>query len=130
MRPPVLRVARACRDVQVVGGQYVRALGFQVLSEWRDHAGFDGIILGQPHGPYHLEFIHDRKGEPPPVPHEEQLLVFYVDEHDDWSRRCEMMLAAGFTVVRNGNPFWETHGRTFTDAEGGRVVLHRGAWHR
>jgi prolyl oligopeptidase len=130
VKTAVMRVARACRDIEAIGAQYVGGLGFDVLSSWRDHEGFDGIILGHPRGPYHLEFIRDRKAPPPPSPHEEQLLVFYVEDDEDWPRRCESMLAAGFTVVRNANPFWEGNGRTFADLEGGRVVLHRGAWPR
>lgn len=125
-----MRVARACRDVDALGAQYTKGLGFQVLSSWRDHAGFDGVILGHPHGPYHLEFIRDHKAPPAPSPHEEQLLVFYLEDEVDWQRRCDAMLAAGFDVVHNTNPFWEKNGCTFTDLEGGRVVLNRGAWPR
>lgn len=125
-----MRVARACRDIEAMGAQYADGLGMDVLSSWRDHEGFDGVILGHPRAPYHLEFIRDHQAPPPPAPHEEQLLVFYLDDEADWQRRCDAMVAAGFTVVRNANPFWERNGRTFADAEGGRVVLHRGAWPR
>lgn len=125
-----MRVARACRDVDALGAQYTEALGFEVLSSWRDHEGFDGVILGHPYGPYHLEFIRDHKAPPAPAPHEEQLLVFYLHDEAEWHRRCDAMFAAGFEVVRNTNPFWERNGRTFMDREGGRVVLNRGPWTR
>ncbi|HET6805973.1 MAG TPA: VOC family protein [Frateuria sp.] len=125
-----MRVARACRDLDALGKQYADGLGFDVLSSWKDHEGFDGIILGHPRGPWHLEFIHDHQAPPPPPPHEEHLLVFYLEDDEEWRRRCDAMLAAGFTGVRNTNPFWERNGRTFVDREGGRVVLHRGAWPR
>jgi hypothetical protein len=130
MTMPVMRAARACRDVDAIGRQYVEGLGFEVLSSWRDHEGFDGIILGHPRGPYHLEFIRDHHAAPPPPPHAEQLLEFYLADAGEWEARCAAMLAAGFTVVSNGNPYWERNGRTFVDAEGGRVVLNRGAWPR
>jgi hypothetical protein len=130
MKGEVMRVARACRDIEAIAAQYVGGLGFDVLSSFRDHEGFDGIILGHPRGPYHLEFVRDHRAPPPPSPHEEQLLVFYLEDVSDWQRRCDAMLAAGFTAVRNANPFWESNGRTFMDREGGRVVLHRGAWAR
>ena len=130
MTVAVMRVARACRDIDAIGAQYGDGLGFEVLSSWRDHEGFDGIILGHPRAAYHLEFIRDHSAPPPPPPHEEQLLVFYLGDDQAWRHRCEAMLAAGFTVVHNTNPFWERNGRTFMDVEGGRVVLHRGAWPR
>ena len=130
MKGVVMRVARACRDIDAIGDQYVRGLGFEVLSSWRGHEGFDGVVLGHPQAPYHLEFIHDRHAAVPWAPHEEQLLVFYLQDSRDWELRCEAMLAAGFTAVTNGNPYWERNGRTFADAEGGRIVLNRGAWLR
>src|SRR5690348_10569682 len=125
-----MRVARACRDIDELTRQYTLGLGLEVLSSWRDHEGFDGAVLGHVHAPWHLEFIHDRQAEPPPPPHEEQLLVFYLADPGEWESRCAAMLAAGFTVVGNGNPYWERNGRTFVDAEGGRTVLNRGAWSR
>ncbi|MGN2244532.1 VOC family protein [Frateuria sp. GZRR33] len=130
MKGPVMRVARACRDIDAIGAQYVGGLGLEVLSTFRGHDGFDGVILGHPKGAYHLEFIHDHGAPPAPSPPEEQLLVFYLEDEEGWAARCRAMLAAGFTVVQNANPFWERNGRTFADAEGGRVVLHRGGWPR
>ena len=130
MKDVVMRVARACRDIDGLTRQYTLGLGLEVLSSWRDHEGFDGVVLGHARAPWHLEFIHDRAAAPPPPPHEEQLLVFYLAEPDEWEARCGAMLAAGFTVVQNGNPYWERNGRTFVDAEGGRTVLNRGVWPR
>lgn len=125
-----MRVARACRDLDVLVAQYTGGLGFSTLSRWRDHEGYDGAILGHPGAPYHLEFIHDH-GEPsPPAPHREQLLVFYIADEQAWQARCNAMTASGFRTVTNDNPYWERNGRTFVDVEGGRVVLNRGAWPR
>nr|WP_217317936.1 VOC family protein [Rhodanobacter sp. C03] len=126
----MMRVARACRDTEAMQAQYAAGLDLEVLSAWRDHEGFDGVVLGHANAPYHLEFIHDHHASPPPPPHEEQLLVFYLDDVAEWQRRCAAMTTAGFVAVRNGNPYWERNGCTFADAEGGRVVLNRGAWPR
>ena len=130
MMDAVMRVARACSDLDTICAQYQGGLGLEVLSSWRNHEGFDGVILGHPQAPHHLEFIHDHHAPPPPRPHEEQLLVFYVADEMPWQARCGMMIAAGFRRVVNGNPYWERNGSTFEDAEGGRVVLHRGEWSR
>jgi hypothetical protein len=130
MKDVVMRVARGCRDIDGLSRQYILGLGLELLSSWRGHEGFDGAVLGHPQAPWHLEFIHDHHAAPPPAPHEEQLLVFYLADPGVWEERCGAMLAAGFTAVRNGNPWWERNGRTFIDAEGGRVVLNRGAWPR
>lgn len=128
MRDVVMRVARACADVDAMAGQYARGLGFQVLGQWHDHEGFDGAVLGHPHAPYHLEFIHVLDEPEPPPPHPENLLVFYLPDRADWTRRCESMEAAGFRRVSNANPYWERVGRTYLDREGGRVILQNAAW--
>jgi YycE-like N-terminal domain/YycE-like C-terminal domain len=130
MKNAVLRIARACRHPEALAIQYTRGLGFETLAEWRGHEGYDGIVLGHAQAPYHLEFIHARNEPDPPAPHPEHLLVFYVGDTDTWQRLCDAMLAAEFATVVNDNPYWERNGRTFADAEGGRVVLNRGAWPR
>jgi hypothetical protein len=128
MKGVVMRVARACADVEALADQYARGLGFEVLGQWRDHEGFDGAVLGHPQAPYHLEFIHSHDEPAPPAPHKEHFLVFYLPDRDDWSARCRNMETAGFRRVANDNPYWERLGRTYMDREGGRIVLQNGAW--
>ena len=38
------------------------------------------------------------------------------------------MVRTGFKPVRSFNPYWETLGRTYEDADGYRVVLHQSEW--
>lgn len=130
MKDVVMRVARACSDLDAICEQYQSGLSLEVLSSWCDHDGYDGVILGHQQALYHLEFTHDHHAPGPPRPHEEQLLVFYVADQVLWRARCDMMIAAGFRKVPNANPYWERNALTFEDAEGGRVVLHRGDWLR
>lgn len=130
MKDVVIRVARGCANVDTLSDQYVRGLGFEVLSRWCDHDGFDGVVLGHTHAWYHLEFVRSHHHPHPPPPHREHCLVFYIDATDDWQARCEAMNAAGFVPVANDNSYWERNGRTFVDADGRRAVLNRGAWRR
>jgi catechol 2,3-dioxygenase-like lactoylglutathione lyase family enzyme len=126
----VMRVARACADLDAMVRQYSHGLSFEVLSQWCDHDGFDGATLGHPHAPWHLEFIHAHAEPKPPTPHAEQALVFYVPDRAEWTARCASMQAAGFAAVEPDNPYWARHARSFADIEGGRVILSRQAWER
>jgi hypothetical protein len=128
MKDVVMRVARACVDVDALADQYARGLGFEVLGQWRDHEGFDGAVLGHRRAPYHLEFIRAHVEPEPPPPHPENLLVFYLPDTADWTERCTAAEAAGFRSVPNANPYWERVGRTYADREGGRVILQNAAW--
>ena len=51
-----LRVARPTDDLEAVAKFYRDGLGFTELYRFADHDGFDGVMLGLPGAPYHLEF--------------------------------------------------------------------------
>lgn len=122
------RVARPVTDLARTETMYRQGLGFQRLGHFRDHAGFDGVMLGEPGGAYHFEFTYCRTHPVAPTPTPEDLLVFYVPDRADWERRCEAMVAAGFQPVASLNPYWDHDGRTFEDADGYRVVVQCAAW--
>ena len=53
-----LRVARPTDKLVEVVKFYKDGLGFEVLYQFTDHDGFDGVMLGHKDAPYHLEFTH------------------------------------------------------------------------
>jgi len=49
MKPgSTMRVARPTDNLAAIAKMYVKGLGFDVLAEFEDHRGFDGVILGHP----------------------------------------------------------------------------------
>ena len=50
-----LRVARPSDDLAAVVKFYRDGLGLAVLGEFKDHDGFDGVMLGRKGAAYHLE---------------------------------------------------------------------------
>ncbi|CAI2511061.1 Uncharacterised protein [Serratia ficaria] len=121
----VLRVARPSDRLQEIAAMYCRGLGFEILGEFVDHQGFDGVMIGHPQHAYHLEFTHHHGVRAGRAPTQDHLLVFYLPEADEWRQACERMLAAGFSPVSAYNPYWDRLGRTFEDVDGYRVVLQR-----
>lgn len=119
----VLRIARPTDQLEPLARMYIDGLGFERLGEFRDHAGFDGIIVGHPHQPYHLEFTHHGGSLAGRAPSEDHLLVFYLPGNATWQACCDRMLAAGFRPVPAFNPYWDEVGKTFEDIDGYRVVL-------
>lgn len=107
---------------------YCAGLGLRVLGSFEDHDGFDGVMLGTADMPYHFEFTACRSHPVAPHPTEEDLVVFYVPDQQEWERRCDSMRAAGFLQVSSFNPYWDLRGRTFQDPDGYRVVLQRASW--
>lgn len=129
MAVPTLRIARPTDDMAALMPFYRDGLGLSVLASFDDHAGFDGVILGVPRGPYHLEFTHARHG--PKVgraPTHDNLLVLYLPEREVWESTVERMRKVGAKQVESFNPYWDKQGVTFEDADGWRVVLQGASW--
>jgi len=124
----VLRIARPTDHLTTIAEMYATGLDFTVLAKFEDHDGFDGIILGHPQQPYHLEFTTQRGHQAGRAPTQDHLLVFYLPDQEEWEASGARMLAAGFQRVPSYNPYWEAQGQTFEDLDGYRVVLQNAAW--
>jgi catechol 2,3-dioxygenase-like lactoylglutathione lyase family enzyme len=122
-KPSVLRVARATNDFGPLLAFYGDGLGFTELGRFEDHDGFDGVMLGHPDWPYHLEFTIEHGKVAPRSASPEHLLVFYLPDTATWQAAVDRMAAAGVLPVAAGNPYWDRCGKTFEDADGYRVVL-------
>jgi catechol 2,3-dioxygenase-like lactoylglutathione lyase family enzyme len=130
LRPPILRVARATNDLAPLRRFYGDGLGFEELHAFEDHDGFDGVMLGHPDWPYHLEFTLRRGHVVAGAPTAENLLVFYLPDPGDWTRAVARMQATGFEAVPAVNPYWDRQGASFADADGYRVVFQNAGWSR
>lgn len=106
----------------------MNGLGFECLSEFKDHDGFDGVILGPQSHSYHLEFTHCKHEKSGKAPTKDNLLVFYIPDKSEWTQVCTDMQSAGFNCVSSFNPYWDIHGKTFEDIDGYRVVIQNEQW--
>jgi len=125
-----LRVARPTDNLVKIADMYRKGLDFHVLSSFRGHDGFDGIILGMPDSPYHLEFTSKAGHQVGRAPTEDNLLVFYLGDKTEYLNRCKKMISAGFVQVKSFNPYWDQNGSTFEDTDGYRVVIVDGEWNK
>jgi prolyl oligopeptidase len=124
----VLRVARPTDKLNEITAMYISGLGFQLLGSFKDHDGFDGAIIGQANHAYHLEFTHHSGTTVGRAPTKDNLLVFYIPDHQEWLEGCETIAAAGFIGVKAYNSYWDSTGKTYEDIDGYRVVLQNSQW--
>ena len=124
---PILRVARPTNDLDALVPFY-EALGLTVLTRFAGHGIFDGLVMGAPRAPWHLEFTRAEGHPAPPAPSPDELLALYLPDEAEWRAACARMEQAGFDPVPSFNPYWDERGRTFEDPDGHRVVLARMAW--
>jgi catechol 2,3-dioxygenase-like lactoylglutathione lyase family enzyme len=125
---PTLRVARPTDNLAALLHFYCNGLGLQQLTGFTAHNGFDGVMLGYPQWPYHLEFTHQPGHAVGRAPTADNLLVFYLPDAEEWQTAVQRMAAAGFAPVPSYNPYWDQQGCTFEDPDGYRVVLQQAAW--
>lgn len=124
----VLRVARPTNDLAAVIRFYREGLGLLELFRFSDHDGFDGVMLGHPEDAYHFEFTYARGHDAGRAPSQDNLVVFYLPDPEDWDQAVQRMKDHGYDPVRSFNPYWDRRGVTFEDCDGYRVVLQNADW--
>lgn len=128
MNAPTVRIARPSDDLDALLPFYQNGLGLDLLYRFRNHDGFDGIMLGRAGWPYHFEFTRKHGHAAGRAPTEDNLTVFYLPDGDAWTKAVERMRAAGFAPSPSFNPYWDKDGFTFEDPDGYRIVLQNAAW--
>lgn len=123
-----LRVARPSDDLTALVKFYRDGLGFDVLTQFKAHEGFDGVMLGRMGAAYHLEFTRKQGHKVGRAPTEDNLLVFYLPDLGEWGRAVARLENAGYEPVKSFNPYWDKRGKTFEDPDGYRVVLQNASW--
>jgi catechol 2,3-dioxygenase-like lactoylglutathione lyase family enzyme len=124
----MMRVARPTDRLEEVLRFYTLGLGLTQLGSFQDHDGFDGVMLGVPGAACHLEFTRRRGHTVGGAPTQDNLLVFYLPDPEQWQAAVDRMRAAGYEPVSSFNPYWDRSGRTFEDPDGYRVVLQNASW--
>ena len=122
-----LRIAHLSADLSAAVKFYHDGLGFEVLYEFKDHDGFNAVMLGSKTAAYHLAFVH-KVGHKVEAPPDDDLLVFYLPDADDWKRAVARLEKLGHRPVKAFNPYWDKKGKTFEDPDGYRVVLQHASW--
>ena len=125
-----IRIARATNDLQRISKMYTEGLGLQILTSFKDHAGFDGIMLGSDNVDYHFEFTFEKAQQAPHSNSAENLIVFYMGDMQQAEKYKKQMIAVGFKLVRSHNPYWDENGLTLEDFEGYRIVLCHHHWEK
>jgi catechol 2,3-dioxygenase-like lactoylglutathione lyase family enzyme len=123
-----LRVARPTDQLAAVVKFYRDGLGFEVLYEFHDHDGFDGVMLGHTAAGYHLEFTRKRGHAAGKAPSQDNLLVFYIPDRSEWEKAAQRLEELGYPPVPAFNPYWDILGKTFEDPDGYRIVLQNANW--
>jgi catechol 2,3-dioxygenase-like lactoylglutathione lyase family enzyme len=123
-----LRVARPTNNLAELVRFYADGLGFKIIGSFTGHEGYDGIMLGIPGSTYHLEFTRHINNAPLPKPSNENLLVFYYDDHEKYINAIKRLMNLNILPVEPENPYWIGKSQTFEDPDNWRIVLFDGIY--
>ena len=118
-----IRFARPTPDINRLLRFYQEGLQLKIIGEFRDHAGYNGVMLGLPDASVHLEFTEQASRTVYPTPTHEHLLVLYFAEATIRDQYVDRLRLLGFLPVEPENSYWLLNGVTLEDPDGYRVVL-------
>lgn len=121
---PRIRVARPTRDIERSIIFWTLVVGFELLSRFEDHDGYDGAILGFPHGQWELEVTHHSSGIPLPTPTDEDIVTLYL-RRDLADELINRLILAGHPQREHPNPYWQAMGSSVhADPDGYCLIIY------
>lgn len=119
-----LRTARHTADLQPIIDFYCGVLDLEILGEFHNHDGYDGVFIGNRGSDWHLEFTVSSE-RPNHRPDEDDLLVFYTESDAEFEHLTQQFRINNIPEIQAKNPYWNTNGKTYTDPDGFRIVISK-----
>ncbi|MFD0748600.1 VOC family protein [Mucilaginibacter calamicampi] len=116
-----LRVARHTTQLTPLISFYTTILDLEVIGDFKNHGGYNGVFIGGRNTGWHLEFTESTEA-PSNKSDDDDLLVFYVSP-EEYKVITERIAANNIETVKPKNPYWEENGVTVVDPDGFRVVI-------
>ncbi len=126
MKAVQFRIARPTRQLDAISKFYTEGLGLTIIGEFKNHQGYDGIMIGLPDSRHHLEFTQSVHDTETMKPTKENLLVFYYDNTADYTEANNRLQQLNFFPVKPANPYWEGKSETYEDPDKWRIVIFNG----
>ena len=116
------RSARHTNSLEEIINFYTEIIGFDVIGEFKDHDGYDGVFLGIHGMSWHLEFtkstdVTTHSFDP------DDLLVFYPSTANEYE--FIMNAIASNSIERHipKNPYWQKNGVLIHDPDGYGILI-------
>lgn len=119
-----LRTARHTDNLQAIIDFYCGILDLEILGEFHDHDGYDGVFIGNHGSDWHLEFTTSSQ-KPEHLPNKDDLLIFYAESDAEYEHLTEKFRISGAAQTQAKNPYWNNNGKTYIDPDGFRIVISK-----
>ena len=116
------RYARHSHDIYRLIDFYSLILNFEILGEFKNHSGYDGVMLGLKDENWHLEFTQNYE-KPQAKFDEDDALVFYPKTKKSFEKIVENLNKFKVRILQTKNPYWKNKGVCFEDCDGYKIIV-------
>lgn len=116
------RIARHTNNLKALIEFYCTVLLFEILGEFNDHDGYNGVFIGKKGLDWHLEFTQSDE----PAKHsfdEDDLLVFYPETEEEYEKLIANIQRLELPTITPKNPYWRGNGTMVEDPDGFKIVV-------
>lgn len=117
-----IRIARHVKAIEPMVHFYSDLLGLEVIKTFKQHNGYDGVIMGYKTSDWEIEFTKSTES-PMHTTDEDDLLILKYDDIEVYRSVIEKLSLEKNIEFAPRNPFWEDQGKLFKDPEGYGVVV-------
>ncbi|MFD2907774.1 VOC family protein [Flavobacterium ardleyense] len=116
------RFARHTNNLEQLKNFYCSLIGFEILGNFENHNGYDGVFIGKKNENWHLEFTKSDEviafnfGE-------EDLLVFYPNTKKEYYQILENFKTNSVPAIKSKNPYWMENGKMYSDPDGNHIII-------
>ena len=116
------RSARHTNRIKEIETFYTKILNLDILGDFKNHNGYDGLFIGKANTDWHLEFTTSSDE----VNHqfdEDDCLVFYPETQNEYEAVIKNLEFYRIEPIQTKNPYWNINGISFLDPDGFVVIV-------
>ncbi|MDM1071383.1 VOC family protein [Empedobacter brevis] len=116
------RSARHTNRIKEIETFYTKILNLDILGDFKNHNGYDGLFIGKANTDWHLEFTTSSDD----VNHqfdEDDCLVFYPETQEEYEAVIKNLEFYRIEPIQAKNPYWNINGISFLDPDGFVVIV-------
>ncbi|MCG8574065.1 MAG: VOC family protein [Flavobacteriales bacterium] len=118
----IFRYARHTNQLNKLTHFYTQVLSFEILGDFKDHDGYNGIFLGLPEALWHLEFTESDEGVNQQFD-EDDILVFYPESPEHYEQLIQNIQTLNIPFHTPKNPYWQSNGKLIKDPDGYNIII-------
>ena len=118
----ILRVARHTDNLEKVISFYIEIMGLEIMGDFKNHDGYDGVFIGKPNLDWHLEFTISQEN-PNHIFDEDDILVFYPKTRAELDSIMNKIRENNFEIRQSKNTYWNINGILIKDFDNHNVII-------